>query len=249
MMAGQVDPGVASWAEWARSAQATEALLAGLRRSSVADRLERTGTMAAIEMHGLRKSYGGRQVLRGLDLAVAGGEVVCLLGPNGAGKTTTVESLQGFRSRTSGDVRVLGFDPDGQPAGLRCRLGIVLQESALPGELRVRELIDAYRSYYPTPLPAERLLDIVGLQDQAGRLIRDLSGGQQRRVDLALALAGDPDLVFLDEPTTGFDPGARRRTWAAIRNLADLGKTVLLTTHYLEEAQELANRVAVVVDG
>jgi ABC-2 type transport system ATP-binding protein len=205
--------------------------------------------MTAIEVRRLRKSYKGQEVLRGVDLHVALGEVFCLLGPNGAGKTTAVEILEGFRPRSGGDVRVLGFDPDGQPAGLRCRIGIVLQECALPGELRVRELIDAYRSYYPTPLPAERLLSIVELGDEAGKLIRELSGGQRRRVDLALALAGDPDLVFLDEPTTGFDPAARRRTWAAIANLAGLGKTVVLTTHYLEEAQKLADRVAVVVDG
>lgn len=205
--------------------------------------------LAAIEARQVRNSYGGRAVLRGVDLDVAVGEVFCLLGPNGAGKTTTVEILEGFRSRNGGDVRVLGVDPEGQPIRLRRRVGIVLQECALPGELRVAELIDAYRSYYPTPLPTDRLLSIVELQDQSRRFIRELSGGQQRRVDLALALAGDPDLVFLDEPTTGFDPAARRRTWTAIRNLAALGKTVVLTTHYLEEAQELADRVAVIIDG
>lgn len=202
-----------------------------------------------IEVCGLRKQYGGRDVLRGIDLEVGAGEVFCLLGPNGAGKTTTVEILEGFRSRHGGDVGVLGWDPERQPAGLRQRIGIVLQECALPGELKVAELVDAYRSYYPTPLPLAQLLSVVELEEQAGRLVRNLSGGQQRRVDLALALAGDPDLVFLDEPTTGFDPAARRRSWDAIRNLAALGKTIVLTTHYLEEAQELANRVAVVVDG
>ena len=206
-------------------------------------------TAVAIDVRGLRKSYRGREVLRGLDLQVMAGEVFCLLGPNGAGKTTTVEILEGFRSRSGGDSRVLGFDPDGQPPALRRRIGIVLQECALPGELRVRELIDAYRGYYPRPLPTERLLSVVELRAEASMHVRELSGGQRRRVDLALALAGDPDLVFLDEPTTGFDPAARRRTWKAIRNLAALGKTVLLTTHYLEEAQELADRIAVVVDG
>jgi ABC-2 type transport system ATP-binding protein len=205
--------------------------------------------MTAIEVVGLRKSYGSREVLRGVDLDVVRGEVFCLLGPNGAGKTTAVEVLEGFRSRDSGEVRVLGSDPQGQPPGLRSCIGIVLQECALPGELRVRELLDAYRSYYSAPLSTERLLSIVELQEQAGALIRELSGGQRRRVDLALALAGDPDLVFLDEPTTGFDPAARRRTWSAIRNLADLGKTVVLTTHYLDEAQMLSDRVAVIIDG
>ena len=205
--------------------------------------------MAAIEVLGLRKRYGAAEVLRGLDFQVAAGEVFCILGPNGAGKTTTMEILQGFRSRTSGDVRVLGADPQRQSAVIRHRAGIVLQQCALPGDLRVRELVDSYRSCYPTPLPTGQLLAVVELEAQAHRLIRELSGGQQRRVDLALALAGDPDLIFLDEPTTGFDPGARRRTWAAIHNLTGLGKTVLLTTHYLEEAQELADRVAVITQG
>jgi ABC-2 type transport system ATP-binding protein len=203
----------------------------------------------AIEVRGLRKNYGAREVVRGIDLQVESGEVFCILGPNGAGKTTTVEILEGFRSRSGGDVKVLGFDPQGQPAGLRQRIGVVLQECALPGELKVTELLDAYRSYYPSPLSLGNLLAIVELEDQAGELVRNLSGGQQRRVDLALALAGNPDLVFLDEPTTGFDPAARRRSWDAISNLAQLGKTVILTTHYLEEAQELADRVAVVLDG
>ena len=238
---------VPSWVQWMRSAHATEVFLAGLRRKQTLGEGDRVP--AAIQARQMRNSYGGREVLRGLDLDVAVGEVFCLLGPNGAGKTTTVEILEGFRSRSGGEVRVLGVDPEGQPAKLRQRVGIVLQECALPGELRVRELIDAYRSYYPTPLPTDQLLSIVELQDQSGQFVRELSGGQQRRVDLALALVGDPDLVFLDEPTTGFDPAARRRTWAAIRNLATLGKTIVLTTHYLEEAQQLSDRVAVIVDG
>ena len=204
---------------------------------------------AAVEVVGLRKSYAGHEALRGVDLEIAVGEVFCLLGPNGAGKTTTVEILEGFRPRSAGAVRVLGIDPHGQPAALRERIGIVLQECALPGELRVAELIAAYRSYYPRPRPAAELLELVELGGDGRRLVRDLSGGQKRRLDLALALVGDPDLVFLDEPTTGFDPEARRRSWTAIANLAALGKTIVLTTHYLDEAEELAERVAVVVDG
>ena len=205
--------------------------------------------MSAIVVEGLRKQYGDHEAVRGIDLEVADGQVVCLLGPNGAGKTTTVEILEGYRNRTAGTVRVLGFDPAGQPLALRQRIGIVLQECALPADLRVAELLDAYRDYYPHPRPRDELLDIVELRDEAAKPIKALSGGQQRRLDLALALTGDPDLVFLDEPTTGFDPAARRRCWAAIRNLAALDKTVLLTTHYMDEAQELADRVAVLVDG
>jgi ABC-2 type transport system ATP-binding protein len=207
------------------------------------------GGRAAIEVEGLRKSYGDREAVRGIDLCVAAGEVFCLLGPNGAGKTTTVEILEGFRSRSGGTVRVLGFDPDSQPLALRQRLGIVLQQCALPGELKVAELVDAYRSYYRAPLPRRTLLSLVELEDDAGQLVRNLSGGQQRRVDLALALAGDPELVFLDEPTTGFDPAARRRSWNVIGNLAALGKSIVLTTHYLDEAQQLADRIAVVAGG
>ncbi len=218
------------------------------RETAMSQRRVRSNA-AVIEVEGLRKHYGARAVLRGIDLEVEAGEVFCILGPNGAGKTTTVEILEGFRSRTAGHVSVLGFDPEGQPRGLRQRIGVVLQECALPGELKVAELLDAYRRYYPSPLSLGTLLTTVELADEAGQLVRNLSGGQQRRVDLALALAGDPDLVFLDEPTTGFDPAARRRSWDAIRNLAGLGKSIVLTTHYLEEAQELADRVAVVLDG
>jgi len=203
----------------------------------------------AIEVHGMTKRYGNHEAVRGIDFEVAAGEVFCLLGPNGAGKTTTVEILEGFRSRTAGTVRVLGFDPEGQPVELRERIGIVLQECALPGELRVAELVDSYRSYYRHPLALADLLAAVDLEDDARRLVRDLSGGQRRRVDLALALAGDPELIFLDEPTTGFDPQARRAAWETIRSLRALGKTILLTTHYLDEAQALADRVAIVKDG
>jgi ABC-2 type transport system ATP-binding protein len=205
--------------------------------------------MSVVEVSGLRKSYGHAEAVRGLDLQVDAGEIFCLLGPNGAGKTTTVEILEGFRARTGGDVRVLGMDPAGQPVALRERIGVVLQECELPGELRVIELLDAYRSYYSRPRPARELLDLVELADESGKLVRHLSGGQKRRLDLALALAGDPDLVFLDEPTTGFDPAARRRTWQAVLDLAALGKTVLLTTHYLDEAEALCEEIALIRHG
>ena len=203
----------------------------------------------AIEAHGLTKAYRERPVLRGLDLAVRRGSVACLLGPNGAGKTTTVEILEGYRAQDAGEVRVLGLDPAGQPLELRRRIGVVLQQCALPAELQVRELIEAYRDLYPQPRPTDELLELVELADEAHARVGRLSGGQQRRLDLALALAGNPELVFLDEPTTGFDPAARRRCWTAIRNLVALGTTVLLTTHYLDEAEELADDIVVLADG
>jgi ABC-2 type transport system ATP-binding protein len=199
----------------------------------------------AIEVRGLTMSYGPRQVLLGVDFEVRAGEVFCLLGPNGAGKTTTVEILEGFRQRTGGTVRVLGLDPAAQPSRLRERIGIVLQECGFPRQARVAELVDMWRSYYPAPRPLEDLLAVVELTRDRDIQVRKLSGGQRRRLDLALALAGDPDLVFLDEPTTGFDPESRRRCWAAIENLRALGKTILLTTHYLDEAERLADRVAI----
>jgi ABC-2 type transport system ATP-binding protein len=203
----------------------------------------------AIEVSGLTMSYGTRQVLRGVDFEVRIGEVFCLLGPNGAGKTTTVEILEGFRQRTGGIARVLGLDPAAQPSALRERIGIVLQECGFPRQARVAELIDMWRSYYPRPRSLEDLLAVVELGGDRCVPVRKLSGGQRRRLDLALALAGDPDLVFLDEPTTGFDPESRRRCWAAIENLRTLGKTIVLTTHYLDEAEQLADRVAILQAG
>jgi ABC-2 type transport system ATP-binding protein len=206
-------------------------------------------TEAAVAVRGLEKSYGGKQVLRGVDFEVRRGEVFCLLGPNGAGKTTTVEILEGFRARTAGTVTVLGLDPAAQSTQLRERIGIVLQECGFPRQARVGELIDIWRDYYPNPRPLDDLLEVVGLSANRGTPVRKLSVGQRRRLDFALALAGDPDLVFLDEPTTGFDPEARRRCWAAIENLRGLGKTILLTTHYLDEAERLADRVAILLGG
>lgn len=203
----------------------------------------------AIEVRGLTMGYGSREVLKGVDFDVRRGEVFCLLGPNGAGKTTTIEILEGFRQRTGGTVAVLGMDPGSQSARLRERVGIVLQECGFPRQARVAELIDIWRDYYPSPRPLEELLSVVELTGDRKQLVRRLSGGQRRRLDLALALAGDPDLIFLDEPTTGFDPESRRRCWAAIENLRALGKTIVLTTHYLDEAERLADRLAILQDG
>jgi ABC-2 type transport system ATP-binding protein len=203
----------------------------------------------AIEVLGLTMSYGDRHVLTNVTFEVRRGEVFCLLGPNGAGKTTTVEILEGFRQRTGGTVRVLGMDPGAQPSKLRERLGIVLQECGFPRQAKVAELIGMWRDYYPNPRPLEELLSVVELTSDRDACVRKLSGGQRRRLDLALALAGDPDLVFLDEPTTGFDPESRRRCWAAIENLRALGKTIVLTTHYLDEAERLADRLAILQDG
>ena len=203
----------------------------------------------AVHVRGLRMSFGGTEVLHGVDFEVRYGEVFCLLGPNGAGKTTTLEILEGFRAPTGGQVRVLGLDPAAQPARLRERAGMVLQECGFPRQARVAELIDLWRTYYPSPRPLADLLEVVELSEVRNTQVRKLSGGQRRRLDFALALAGDPDLVFLDEPTTGFDPEARRRCWAAIENLRGLGKTILLTTHYLDEAERLADRIAILRAG
>jgi ABC-2 type transport system ATP-binding protein len=203
----------------------------------------------AILVRDLHKSYGPHVAVRGLDFEVARGEVFGLLGPNGAGKTTTVEILEGYRERTSGIVSVLGHDPGRRPAELRRRVGIVLQGGGVPRHLTVRELLAHFRGLYPHPRAVDEVLALAGLEAQADVRTRKLSGGQLRRLDFALALIGDPELIFLDEPTTGFDPAARRAAWQTVRSLADLGKTVLLTTHYLDEAQALCDRVAIVKDG
>jgi len=203
----------------------------------------------AIEVSALRKSYGEHEVLRGLDIAVLRGEVFGLLGPNGAGKTTTVEILEGYRKRSDGEVSVLGWDPASRSIQLRRRIGIVLQSGGIYSHITPREALAHWASFYPHPRDVEEVLSLVGLQDSADTRSRRLSGGQLRRLDFALALVGDPELIFLDEPTTGFDPEARRAAWETIRSLRALGKTILLTTHYLDEAQELADRVAIVKDG
>lgn len=202
-----------------------------------------------IEVEGLRKSYGQQTVLDGVDFTVRRGEVFGLLGPNGVGKTTTLEILEGFRDPTGGRVRVLGFDPATHHSQLRERTAVVLQECGFPLHLRVVEVLELWRSFYRKPRPLDELLDVVELADQRAKVVGRLSGGQRRRLDFALALAGDPELIFLDEPTTGFDPEARLRCWSAIHNLQALDKTVLLTTHYLDEAERLANRVAILRGG
>ncbi len=204
---------------------------------------------AAIVVSELRKSYGGVEALRGVTFEVATGEVFGLLGPNGAGKTTTVEILEGYRSRDAGSVQVLGFDPGRAERALRERIGVVLQHSELWPNLTVREVHRAFAGYYAHPRDVDEVIEIVGLAEKADARVKTLSGGQKRRLDLGVALVGDPDLVFLDEPTTGFDPSARRTAWDMIRALRELGKTILLTTHYLDEAQQLADRVAVIREG
>ena len=205
--------------------------------------------MPAIVIRDLKKSYRDIEAVRGIDLAIEEGEVFALLGPNGAGKTTTVEILEGHRKRTSGSVTVLGYDPGKGERRFRERIGIVLQETGINRFLTVAEAIDQFRSYYPNPRPLDEVIDVVGLTEKSDTLVRKLSGGQQRRLDVALGLAGDPELLFLDEPTTGFDPSARRNAWGMIQNLKSLGKTIFLTTHYMDEAQVLADRVAIIVDG
>ena len=200
-------------------------------------------------MRDLHKSYGNVHAVQGIDFEVARGEVFGLLGPNGAGKTTTVEVLEGYRERTSGIVSVLGHDPGARPRSLRERVGIVLQSSGIYRHATPRELVTHWAGFYPSPRDVEEVIDLAGLRGCEHVLTRRLSGGQARRLDFALALVGDPELIFLDEPTTGFDPAARRTAWDTIRALAELGKTVLLTTHYLDEAQALCDRVAIVKDG
>ena len=203
----------------------------------------------AIEVRDLHKAYEAVEAVRGISFAVQRGEVYGLLGPNGAGKTTTVEILEGYRERSAGEVRVLGFDPGDRPRALRERVGIVLQQPGIYRHIKVREALVHWAGMYPDPRDPDEVLALVGLQGKEDARTRELSGGQLRRLDLGLALVGDPELIFLDEPTTGFDPAARRAAWDTVRSLRDLGKTVLLTTHYLDEAQELADRVAIVKGG
>jgi len=204
---------------------------------------------AAIVVRDLRKSYDGVEALRGIGFEVAEGEVFGLLGPNGAGKTTTVEILEGYRHRDSGDALVLGHDPGDSPRAMRERIGVVLQQSENVPLLTVREVHHLFAGYYDSPRDLEEVIELVGLGEKRDARVKSLSGGQKRRLDLGIALVGDPDLVFLDEPTTGFDPAARRSAWEMIRSLRSLGKTILLTTHYLDEAQQLADRVAVIQAG
>jgi ABC-2 type transport system ATP-binding protein len=205
--------------------------------------------MPAIEVSGLRKAYGSLEAVRGVDFSIEEGEVFGLLGPNGAGKTTTVEILEGYRKRDAGEVRVLGSDPERPAQDFRERIGVVLQQSELWPNLTVRESHAIFAGYYRAPRDVAEVIALVGLQEKADARVKSLSGGQKRRLDLGIALVGDPDLVFLDEPTTGFDPAARRAAWEMIRSLRRLGKTVLLTTHYLDEAEQLSDRVAVLREG
>jgi ABC-2 type transport system ATP-binding protein len=203
----------------------------------------------AILVRDLRKAYGDVEAVRGIDFEVQRGEVFGLLGPNGAGKTTTVEILEGYRARTSGIVSVLGHDPQQRPQELRAQVGIVLQSSGMYRHITVREAVMHWARMYPHPRDVDEVIALAGLTGKEDQRLKTLSGGQSRRVDFALALIGDPELIFLDEPTTGFDPAARRAAWEVVRQLADLGKTVLLTTHYLDEAQALADRVAIIKGG
>ena len=205
--------------------------------------------MPAIRVAGLRKRYGDVEAVRGIDFEVAEGECFALLGPNGAGKTTTVEILEGYRRRSAGEVEVLGFDPERSGVDFRERIGIVLQSSGIHRDLTVEEVVSLFGGYYPEPRPTDEVIELVGLEEKRRARTKTLSGGQQRRLDLALGIVGDPDLVFLDEPTTGFDPSARRRSWELVDSLRSLGKTILLTTHYMDEAQSLADRVAVLAGG
>ncbi len=209
----------------------------------------RSPSAPVIRVRGLRKCYGEIQAVSGIDLDVRAGEIFAFLGPNGAGKTTTVEILEGYRQRDGGEVEVLGTDPRHPAREWRARIGVVLQTCAVQPELTVEELLVLYGGYYPAPLSVDETLELVGLAGQHDRRAGGLSGGQQRRLDVGLALVGNPELLFLDEPTTGFDPAARHHTWEVIAGLRDIGKTIFLTTHYMDEAQALADRVAVISQG
>ena len=204
---------------------------------------------AIIEVRGLTKSYGKVRAIGGVDLRIGRGEVFAMLGPNGAGKTSTVEILEGYRQRDGGEVRVLGLDPGKQGRLLKQQIGIVLQSTGVDQYLTVAETIRMYSGYFPHPRPVDEVIELVGLAHKRDTRVVKLSGGQQRRLDVAIALAGDPEVLFLDEPTTGFDPSARHEAWDVVKSLAALGKTVLLTTHYMDEAQHLADRVAVISEG
>ncbi len=221
----------------------------GMKTERASDEWGQGAHVAAITVDGLRKSYGSTDAVKGISFEVAEGEVFALLGPNGAGKTTTVEILEGYRGRDGGSVSVLGMDPERGGFRFRARIGIVLQECGIEELLTVAEVVTRQAGYYPAPRPVEEVIDLVGLSDKTRARVRTLSGGQRRRLDLALALVGDPDLIFLDEPTTGFDPAARRNAWDLVKRLCGFGKTIFLTTHYMEEAQYLADRVAVIAAG
>jgi ABC-2 type transport system ATP-binding protein len=225
-----------------RRCATVSAMIANLRAAAVAEE-------TAVRVRGVRKAYDGVQALDGVDLEVRRGEVLALLGPNGAGKTTLVEILEGHRSADEGEVDVLGFDPGRRERAFRERIGIVLQDAAVEPRLTVREMLELYAAPYPHPRPPEEVAGLVGLGDRLGARTNTLSGGQRRRLDVAVGICGDPELVFLDEPTTGFDPAARRRSWQLIRDLRALGTTILLTSHYMEEAQQLADRVVVIAGG
>jgi ABC-2 type transport system ATP-binding protein len=203
----------------------------------------------AITVRGLRKSYGENEAVRGIDFEVAPGEVFGFLGPNGAGKTTTIEILEGYRERTAGEVSVLGIDPGHPTREWRTRIGLVLQECELNPLLTVRETMHLYASFFPNARPVDETLDLVGLTDKRGARVGSLSGGQQRRLDVGVGIIGNPQLLFLDEPTTGFDPSARRGAWSMIEGLKELGTTIVLTTHYMDEAQHLADRVVIMREG
>ncbi|HZS30791.1 MAG TPA: ABC transporter ATP-binding protein [Gaiellaceae bacterium] len=209
----------------------------------------REAAAAAIAVEGLHKSYGSYEAVRGIDFEIAAGEVFGLLGPNGAGKTTTVEILEGYRRRDAGSVSVLGEDPERAGRDWRQRIGVVLQSSAMYQNLSVAEHLDLFAGYYERPRDPDEVIELVGLAEKRDARVRTLSGGQRRRLDLGLGLVGDPEVLFLDEPTTGFDPAARRAAWEVIRSLRTLGKTILLTTHYLDEAEQLSDRVAVLREG